>query len=221
MSVISSLTHHATLFVHPDRKEYTTLLWEELKQASPAHVLYDKTVIDIDTARALKTWANTSYSTKKTALISFHTITIPAQNALLKMLEEPQETSSFILVTSNKEALIPTLYSRLQHKPLTSTVSPDVTAKLFLETPTAERIKLPYIIQLLETKDEEGRKDREGVQHFILMLVSLLREYPEHSAKTLITLQMASYAGDPSSSGKAILEYLSLLLPEIKASCTI
>jgi hypothetical protein len=216
MSLIQSLTHHAVLFVQPDRKVLAEQLWEELKAVSPAHVRHDHTVIDIDTARALTSWANAPYDGKKTALLSFHTITIPAQNALLKIVEEPNENVSFIFVTTNKEAIIPTLYSRLQHKEMdTSNASSDM-AVLFLTTPTSERMKLSYITKILDARDEEDRKERETLRTFILSLAIILTQHPQHSSHALTTLEMASYAGDPSSSAKAILEYLSLLLPETK-----
>jgi hypothetical protein len=216
MSIIQSLTHHAILFVHPNRKEFATELWKELNTASPAHTFYDHTVLDIDTARTLTTWANTPYNEKKIALLSFHTITVPAQNALLKIVEEPTNDIGFVFVTTNKEALIPTLYSRLQHRDTSQTISTSNTPSQFLATPSSERMKLPFVVKLLDAKDEEDRKDREGVRTFILSLTQALSIYPQHAHNLEITLQMASYAGDPSSSGKAILEYLSLLLPEIK-----
>lgn len=216
MSLIQSLTHHAVLFVHPDRKVLAEQLWKELKALSPAHVHHDHTVIDIDTARALTSWANAPYDGKKTALLSFHTITLPAQNALLKIVEEPNENVSFIFITTNKEAIIPTLYSRLQHKEIdTSNASPDM-AVLFLTTPTSERMKLPYITKILDARDEEDRKERETLRTFIFSLAIILTQHPQYSSHALTTLEMASYAGDPSSSGKAIIEYLTLLLPEIK-----
>lgn len=216
MSLIQSLTHHAILFVHPNRKEFATELWKELSASSPAHTLHDHTVIDIDTARSLTSWANTPFNEKKVALLSFHTITVPAQNALLKIVEEPANDITFVFVTTNKEALIPTLYSRLQHRDISQTISTNANPSQFLATSSSERMKLPFVLKLLEAKDEEDRKDREGVRNFILSLAKTLATDHRYADKVEITLQMASYAGDPSSSGKAILEYLSLLLPETK-----
>ncbi len=216
MSVIQTLTHHATLFVRSERKSFVQQIWEELHTESPAHILHDITVFDIDTARALTSWANAPYAHKKIALLSFHTITIPAQNALLKILEEPKANIQFILVTTNREALIPTLYSRLQHLESAEELSISTIANIFLSTPSRERMKLPEIVALLSATDEEDRKNREGVRSFILDIVPILKKHPKYSSLTLLTIEMASYAGDPSASGKAIVEYLSLLLPELK-----
>lgn len=43
-----------------------------------------------------------------------HLMTVEAQNALLKMLEEPNASSIFILVTAYPDALLPTIVSRCQ-----------------------------------------------------------------------------------------------------------
>jgi hypothetical protein len=217
MNITDSLSHHATLFIHNDRKVYTEKIWEELASNSIAHILHDQTVIDIDTARKLISWANTPYEGKKTALVSFHTITIPAQNALLKIVEEPRSGVRFIFVTTNKDAIIPTLYSRLQEKSIEMDfIEKNDNAEIFLTTPNTQRIKLPCIVQLLTKVDEEGRKDREAVRTFILSLIPLLTKNNVSPKYITETLEASSYASDPSSSGKALLEYLSLLLPQTK-----
>jgi len=216
MSILSHITHHATLFVHNDRKTFAHTLWNELRGNSLAHILHEHTVLDIDTARALTSWANTPYEGEKVALLSFHTITLPAQNALLKILEEPRMGVRFILVTSNREALLPTFFSRLQYQEEGETSKEHNEAKKFLATKPEERMKLPYIVSLLATKDEEDRKDREGVRTFIISLISELDTATLAPHYALTTLEFASYAGDPSSSGKNILEYLALLLPQTK-----
>lgn len=217
MNIIDSVSHHATLFVDSDRKFFTEKVWKELTSNSIAHILHDCTVVDIDTARTLIRWANTPYEGKKTALVSFHTITIPAQNALLKIAEEPRFGVTFIFVTSNKNAIIPTLYSRLQEKSSRDgDIEKNNEAEIFLKTPHTQRMKLPYIVKLLTKVDEEGRKDRESVRAFILSLIDILTSSKEGKGYLSTTLETASYASDPSSSGKALLEYLSLLLPQTK-----
>lgn len=218
MITLSEINHHASILVSPSRDSVSESLWKELQSDSVAHVFHNQTVIDIDTARALISWANTPYEGNKTALVSFHTITIPAQNALLKILEEPHTGVQFILITTNKESLIPTLYSRLREyflKDIDNDSNAD--ALIFLTTQHGQRMKLPYIEKLLKAVDEEGRKDREGVRNFILTLVKILEKEKKSSSCILETIQMASYAADPSASGKALIEYLALYLPQVKA----
>jgi len=101
----------------------------------------------------------------------------------------------------------------------------NTNAKLFLEANPTLRIKLPFVTELLSRVDEEDRKDKEAVRGFILEIVDYLGKQsasgrtdgkiikPKYIKETL---QIASYASDPSVSGKALLEYLALLLPQIK-----
>jgi DNA polymerase III delta prime subunit len=209
--------HHAILLTHLDRKSITDALWEELQADSLSHRFFNQTVLDIDTARQIISWAKSSYDGKRIALISFHTIGIPAQNALLKILEEPEEKTRFILVTSNRTNLIETVLSRLCHHIFESGEHEDTAdAKLYLETASTERMKLDFISKLLAKTDEEDRKDREALSAFILSLSSLLVRDASHAKLTTELFEVASYTKDPSSSGKALLEYLSLLLPQTK-----
>lgn len=211
------MSHHATLLVHEDRKTSSEKFWATLQALSPAHTFFDNTVLDIDTARSIQSWANTPYNEKKIGLISFHTITVPAQNALLKIVEEPPLQVQFIFITSNKENLLPTLLSRLNYiRHESEDNSRSDVAKVFLKTPSQMRMKLPEITELLGRVDEGDRKDRESVRLFIVSLVQVLKDNGAPARYVLETIEIASYAGLPSSSTKALVEYLSLLLPEIK-----
>lgn len=211
--------HHALLLVTSEREADSLTLYDELKSISPAHRFFNQTVLDIDTARNIITWSNTPYNEEKIGLISFHTAGVPAQNAMLKVLEEPRIGVKLIVVTSNKDSLLPTVLSRLHEVHLTSNRQPltSNSANLFLETKPTARIKLPFITELLSREDEEGRKNREALRGFILSLADSLETQKNIKPKYIEEIiEMSSYAGDPSSSGKAILEYIALLLPQTK-----
>lgn len=213
-----SSSHHAVLYVYNNRQEEAEKIWAELSKSSPAHRFFNQTVLDIDAAREITSWANTPYNDEKIALISFHTAGVPAQNAMLKVLEEPPQGVKFIIITSNKEHLLDTVLSRLEYVKGKGDEekSIDKDAKIFLETSPTSRMKLPEVVSLLAQMDEEGRKDREAVRGFILSLSELLLRKNAESKYILETLEVASYASDPSASGKALLEYLALLLPQTK-----
>lgn len=196
---------------------YTASLWKEMQAFSPAHRFFDQTVLDIETARSIISWAQSPYNEDRVALVSFHTAGIPAQNAMLKVLEEPRAGTRFVLVTTNKNNLIETVLSRVHHIHIIGGASPHKTdAEEFLSTTPFARMKLPFIVEMLAKTDEEGRKDREGVKGFILALADELRSKRGEARHVTETLECASYASDPSASGKALLEYLSLLLPQKK-----
>ena len=219
MNVSPLPSHHAILFVSPRRD----VLYASLKDSfpEPYHKHLTQTVIDIDTARVITSWAKSGMESDQTGerafIVSFHTITHPAQNALLKILEEPQAGVRFIFITTNKEKLLDTVLSRMHVVEEKEEKTDTIDARIFLETSPTSRMKLPSIISLLERVDEEGRKDREAVRGFIFSLLDVVQgtSYPSRYLQEI--LQVASYAGDPSASGKALLEYLALLLPVLKA----
>lgn len=207
--------HHALLITHPNRALYADTLWKEINVISPAHRYFNQTVLDIETARNLISFVQSPYSGEKIALVSFHTATLPAQNALLKVLEEPSSNVRFILTTTAKSNLIDTILSRVRHVPLADVASQE-DAYRFLELDPLSRMKLPAVVAMLAKQDEEGRKDRESIKAFILSLASVAAERNVSSQYVTEILQMASYSSDPSASGKALLEYLALLLPVLK-----
>jgi DNA polymerase III gamma/tau subunit len=208
--------HHALLITHTNRISYGEELWKEISSLSPIHQSYNQTVLDIETARSIISFAQAPYHGEKIALISFHSASLPAQNALLKVLEEPRGGMRFILLTTNKNNLIDTILSRVQHVHIAGGKKHDAHAKEFLAAPSSARMKLPFVLELLAKLDEEGRKDREAVKGFILDIAEELRQNHLKPRYVLETLEIASYASDPSASGKALLEYLALLLPQMK-----
>ena len=72
--------------------------------------------IGIDAAREVKTflWQKPNMSTRRTLIIdNAELLTTEAQNALLKITEEPPTSSLLILITSDIESVLPTIVSRL------------------------------------------------------------------------------------------------------------
>lgn len=72
--------------------------------------------IGIDAAREVKTflWQKPNASARRTLIIdSAELLTTEAQNALLKITEEPPSSSLLILITSDIESILPTIVSRL------------------------------------------------------------------------------------------------------------
>jgi DNA polymerase-3 subunit delta' len=86
----------------------------------------DKKLIMIDDARKLESFLSLKVLNKKTInriviIEEAHKLSLPAQNALLKTMEEPPNGSLLILTTNSEQNLLPTVRSRLQvvhiHKP--------------------------------------------------------------------------------------------------------
>ncbi|GIW61832.1 MAG: hypothetical protein KatS3mg089_0684 [Patescibacteria group bacterium] len=100
-------------------------------------------------------------------------LTIPAQNALLKLLEEPPDNTYIILTTTNSNILLPTIHSRCQivkikaHKKVTITKS-------------SEAVDFAKITQL-EIREalkhaEELAKDKEQTLNYLKNAILYFRE---------------------------------------------
>ncbi|MDP2705359.1 MAG: hypothetical protein U1D31_00725 [Patescibacteria group bacterium] len=147
----------------------------------------------------------------KVFIVSAEGITHEAQNALLKVFEEPTPHTHFFLILPSAESLLPTFLSRLLHYVFESKEKEDDSlAAQFLSLRPAERINL------LKPIIEDKNKAR--AISFLTGLEKALR-----NLKTGMTVKDAalfeeiilcrSYLHDRSPSVKIILEYLSLVIP--------
>ncbi len=137
-------------------------------------------------------------------------ITPEAQNALLKVLEEPPAASVFFLVLSSSARVLPTLRSRMREivAEMEDTVTGD--AKKFLAASPAKRIEM--VKGIVEEKDRtKARALLRGVME------TLHQEFAggkQQYAPALEELRrMSDYLGDTAASPKLILEHLALVLP--------
>lgn len=96
-------------------------------------------IIGVDLIRKLYTLTATKSQTKRLVVIeNAEAITEQAQNAFLKLLEEPKTNTFFIIVTNNPDSLLPTILSRsskLEVRPITSQQSQDLIKVLGLTDP--------------------------------------------------------------------------------------
>jgi len=67
----------------------------------------------IEDAKEVIAEAYKSEENRKTLILGAKSFTIPAQNALLKILEEPPKNIVFILLAPNKSTFLPTVRSRM------------------------------------------------------------------------------------------------------------
>jgi hypothetical protein len=134
--IASFLSHpsHALLIVGPagSGKQYTIeyLAWRLLKM-EPSDDLKnypffkavlpekDKASIGIETIRELQPFVKLKLPSNSRAwriitIDGAHTMTAKAQNALLKLLEEPPQQTIFLLTADSLEGVLPTIRSRVQ-----------------------------------------------------------------------------------------------------------
>ncbi len=94
----------------------------------------EKISITVEQVRNLsKTLALSAYGAGTTRIVivdQAHELTHPAQNALLKLLEEPPQRTRFLLVTPMLDSLLPTVQSRLGRVYFSPLVSDDISEYL-------------------------------------------------------------------------------------------
>ncbi|MBP9771991.1 MAG: hypothetical protein KBD16_03665 [Candidatus Pacebacteria bacterium] len=173
---------------------------------------YTYETLGIDDARELFTLQlrKSEEGTTRIFLIETMFITREAQNALLKMLEEPSADSVFMFVTPHPELLIPTLQSRFA-KSEQAVISDTSRGKTFLSASHKERATI--VAGILE---DEGRSSAEGLIRDIVVELHRRSPHGEHASLLEKLETLRRYATDTSSSMKMLLEYVALSLPQSK-----
>ncbi len=176
--------------------------------------------LGIDEARELKEEQSRRAfgGTNKFFVIIAGSITREAQNAMLKVFEEPTEGTYIFLIIPNVRQIIPTLLSRVRViQFLTSNFqSLNNDAKKFLETPVEKRLQLPFIKQMIEDKEKQP-----VISFFNALEESVYELFPPQKISAAERgffdelIKYRGYAGDRSSSVKMLLEHIALVTPRM------
>lgn len=170
----------------------------------------------VDEARALKDMqqrAAANVGAKKVFVISTDTITHEAQNALLKVLEEPTADTHFFLLIPSAEVLLPTLRSRLVSVPLGQDISTEDASVVALAEKFFVASKGKRMALLKSLAEEKDKRAAAALIDALLKKLSKSAQDTKHHQKDLeILLEMRSYLSDRSASVKMILEYLCVSL---------
>lgn len=169
----------------------------------------DQPSITIKTIRSLKTWVSTKpfQADHKTVLIHrAHTMTLPAQNALLKTLEEPPPQVLIYLTCPNPHLLLPTIVSRCQIISSTSSTPAAPTLDIsFASLSPGERL----------VRVGEYTTNRQVAIDFCQQLLSSYRSQL-HSGNLRVPLKPVAHALtllQRNINPKLVLEHLALTLP--------
>ena len=115
-----------------------------------------------------------------------HTLTIEAQNALLKVLEEPPIHTYFFLSAATDASFLPTIFSRCRkiHLEEEKTEISEEEKKEFLDTYRAlSQDNISFKLSLAETLSADKEKAREYLVALITLLHEKLLKTPEESRK--------------------------------------
>jgi DNA polymerase III delta prime subunit len=134
-------------------------------------------------------------------------ITLEAQNALLKLFEEPPQHVQFYLVIPPTTFLLPTLRSRL--------FVMDTDAHSTMHTPSFDTfLQLPYAERLARIAEVTKEKDTEEIAQLLTGCEYWVQEDIEKRAAVLETLLfIRAHINAKGSSAKMLLEELALSLP--------
>ena len=152
------------LFITPrsqiDKEDLLSLLVKQTSNVSIAKsdvlevsTLEEKKSIGIDQARLVKNFVSVypqPNSRRVVVVQGAEKLTLEAQNALLKILEEPPELAAIILVTNNQYSLQTTIRSRckMTNLPLVDSKKDEETMKLY------QKISKAGISQKLQMSDD-------------------------------------------------------------------
>jgi DNA polymerase III subunit delta' len=182
-----------------------------------------KDSIGIDAVREIRNflWQKPNVSAHRTLIIDeAEFLTNEAQNALLKITEEPPASALLILITSDIEAILPTIASRLP-KVYFGTVAPAEIKKWILDSSAAAKaLGKPGLAWRL-------KNDKEFVAHLALAekflkapaagrkdLIKKIIDPDDFSLRNFLEAVIITLAWEKPSKAKAALWHKALALEE-------
>lgn len=160
-------------------------------------------------------------------VLAMPSLTSEAQNALLKILEEPPEGTSFFFLLPAPETLLRTFLSRVQEFSLgEKDTAPLKDARLFLKSDTNERLEMvsAYLPKKKSDDDEESeasKRDVAGALQFLGALEEALYKTGDIEKDASVRAgvralyRARAYATDKGSLLKALLEQVAFLVPRM------
>ncbi|MBX9906596.1 hypothetical protein K2X96_01705 [Patescibacteria group bacterium] len=168
--------------------------------------------VGIDDVRQLKVWSTQAPvgAGRRLFILNTHAVAHEAQNALLKLFEEPPKASSFVLIIPQLEHILPTLRSRCEIVVLHRDEHTDI-ALSFLRMSYADRLK--EIALRIKNKDSAWTDTllMSLESHFYATYSDTRRSVHEDALRALLFVQ--GYIGKRGASPKMLLEHLAVVLP--------
>lgn len=177
----------------------------------------------IDDARELKSrheMIPVDASGKKIFIVAMNGITIEAQNALLKLLEEPAEYAHFFLIIPSAHLLLPTVKSRLfmidqglddgKRNKTEDDMNKDI--EILLKSGVAKRLEFAKKLTDDISKEKKTKKDAIDLLNGIEKLI-YEKKGVKQGKKSLETVALAKkYLDDRAPSVKMLLDYVMINL---------
>lgn len=186
-------------------------------QGNPDFYVGEYTSFSIDDGRRLiESAMRKSLQGRKIFVTTFTTITHEAQNALLKLFEDPKENTHFFLITPDAHTLLGTLRSRLfllAETQGTLDLTQRKTAHEFLTYSKKDR--LAFLKGIIDAKDKDAARVFLDALTEELHTQLHAKDAGHATAGLLEVVSARHYLLDRSSSLKLLLEHVALTLPKV------
>jgi DNA polymerase III delta prime subunit len=216
-----SKEHHAQ-FISNKKEE----VWGDLQKfiseelgvtilGNPNVLVFDTETFGIDDSRLLKSFQSVKafgIQTEKIAILSFFSITREAQNALLKLFEEPTGDTKFFVMAPSTELLLPTLLSRFQVVNLHLEKKHKYDGRKFLKSNIAERISI--INPIIDNKDKEQAIDFLNSIEVALYELGKKNNTINYCFEDILSAKKELRGRSPSI--KMLLEHIAHILPVVE-----
>ena len=200
---------HAVLHIGTRSDAFGALGGISETETDPDVIVREYATFGIDDASALRHEANLRpvVRDERVFVLILTTVTVEAQNALLKIFEEPL-ASQFHIIVSSEDTLIPTLRSRMRVERYATGIDPNAQAlaQAFLAAPYTER--LADVAAGAKNKDDAWfRGVLRGLEE------GYTKTLPPDALTAVVFVHM--YIEHRGASKKMLFEYLALSLPVI------
>lgn len=195
--------HHAQLFIGSYAWAHTVLP-EALRGEGEDVRHYSGVRMGIDEVRSIiyEAYLKPIHEDKRSFVISYAGLTLDAQNALLKLLEDPPVTAQFFIIADREELLIPTVRSRLALVAREDTHTIDVECLEFFMLSIPKR--LAHIADRMKNKDDVWARE--------MMRAIEKKAYTERNMSVLQSLdELRPFYDTQGASRKMVLEHLALI----------
>jgi hypothetical protein len=196
--------HHANLLIG-EKDQALLCIPQSLQNAGVdiTHYTYER--MNIGDARSLirEILLKPISLEKNTFVISAQSILVEAQNALLKMFEEPNAHTVFYLIVPREDVLLPTLRSRLNLIDVEREAVDMGFFEIFIKAGYSER--LAQIAEKLKDEDFDWvRSIMRGAEQYVQNM--------KQKEQIRDVLMVDTYLESTGSSKKMLLEHLALTL---------
>ncbi len=177
-------------------------------------------VMDIEDGRAIKNSHQNKpiKGDKKIFVVSANFITEKAQNAMLKLFEEPRGDTHFFLVLPSLSNIIPTFRSRLFIIDTSESADSIINPKEFLQMSYGKR--MDAVKKICENVSDEEKSKIEIIKFINAIEAEIFTHQSVLSPRLSASLEeiekVRQYASEQSPSLKMLLEHLAIILPLTK-----